>query len=58
MGRTDAVAPDPSVADYRATSPRNRAGRNMIGSSWALATRVPAGRQSDTPSQSDGGCRR
>ena len=32
MGRTDAVAHDPSVADYRATSPRFRAGRNMIAS--------------------------
>jgi hypothetical protein len=27
MGHTDAVAYDPSVADYRATSPRQRAGR-------------------------------
>jgi hypothetical protein len=32
MGRTDAVAHDPSVADYRATSPRLRAGRNKTGS--------------------------
>jgi hypothetical protein len=30
MGRTDAVASDPSVADYRATSPRESAGRNLI----------------------------
>ena len=30
MSLTDAVAHDPSVADYRATSPRFRAGRNMI----------------------------
>jgi hypothetical protein len=31
MGRTDSVAHDPSVADYRATSPRKSAGRNMMG---------------------------
>ena len=30
MGRGDAVAHDPSVADYRDTSPRWRAGRSMI----------------------------
>ncbi|CAN5659595.1 hypothetical protein BH10PSE6_BH10PSE6_22640 [soil metagenome] len=30
MGSTDIVAHDPSVAGYRATSPRWRAGRNMI----------------------------
>ena len=30
MSRTDVVAHDPSVADYRATSPRWRAGRSMI----------------------------
>ena len=30
MGRTDTVADDPSVADYRATSPRWRSGRKMI----------------------------
>ncbi|CAN5542288.1 hypothetical protein BH10PSE6_BH10PSE6_13370 [soil metagenome] len=29
MGRTDGVAPDPSVADYRATSPRKCAGRSL-----------------------------
>ena len=29
MGCTDTAAYDPSVADYRATSPRWRAGRNM-----------------------------
>ncbi len=29
MGNTDAAAHDPSVADYRATSPRFRAGRTM-----------------------------
>ena len=28
MGHADTVAHDPSVADYRATSPRWRAGRN------------------------------
>ncbi|CAN5243655.1 hypothetical protein BH10PSE6_BH10PSE6_50460 [soil metagenome] len=32
MGRTNTVAHDPSVADYRATSPRWRAGRNMKAS--------------------------
>ena len=32
MGHSIGVAHDPSVADYRATSPRWRAGRNMIGS--------------------------
>jgi len=31
MGDNIGVAYDPSVADYRATSPRWRAGRNMIG---------------------------
>ena len=30
MGHTDVVAHDPSVADYRATSPRWCAGRNLI----------------------------
>jgi hypothetical protein len=29
MGNTITAAHDPSVADYRATSPRLRAGRNM-----------------------------
>ena len=29
MSPTDGVAYDPSVADYRATSPRWRAGRNL-----------------------------
>ena len=29
MGHADTVAHDPSVADYCATSPRWRAGRNM-----------------------------
>ena len=32
MGHADTVAHDPSVADYRATSPRWRAGRNMTTS--------------------------
>ena len=32
MGRTDVVTQDPAVADYRATSPRLRAGRNKTGS--------------------------
>jgi len=30
MGQSIGVAHDPSVADYRATSARLRAGRNMI----------------------------
>jgi hypothetical protein len=29
--RTDPAAYDPSVADYRATSPRKRAGRKQSG---------------------------
>jgi len=37
MGRTNAAAYDPSVADYRATSPRWRAGRNMIAPTLARA---------------------
>ena len=40
MGDNIGVAHDPSVADYRATSPRWRAGRNMKGP--ALARRLHA----------------
>jgi len=41
MGRTDAVASDPSVADYRATSPA-LPGRSMIcvHSVWAIDQKV------------------
>src|SRR4051812_8881595 len=39
MGNSIGVAYEPSVADYRATSPRARAGRNMI-STWFPRTKL------------------